>query len=411
MKKQKIAAVICEYDPFHIGHAYLYQQLRNAVGNDTVIVAIMSGNFTQRGEAAFFPKQVRAACAIRGGADLILELPVPYSCAGAERFARAGVHIADALQAVDFLFFGSECGNIKKLQELAIRLESQGFQEAYHATSEHSPLGCAQKTEYVYTKLYGENDPLLPLLKEPNNVLGIEYLRALLRSGSKITPLTFTRKGMQHHAFSLQANQPITSAGAARKALASKKEREIALSLLPNTTFKILENAMQSGNFLSQDEPLLQYALLFYRQCNRAALLSCDGMAHGLGDRILHAAQNNATAADFFTALRSKKCTDAYLRRALLYGIFNISREVLNTLPAYTQILGMSQAGQALLSSIRKTATIPLLNRPSAAHKLSSPANEIAQISFRADSLYCGFLVSPSCPGDLFRYNPYRESP
>lgn len=406
MKKPSIAAVICEYNPFHTGHASLIERLRLEVGEETAVVAIMSGNYVQRGEPALFPKHVRAACAIRGGADLVLELPFPYSCSGAERFANAGVHIANALGGVDLLFFGSECGDIEALTQLAEKLEAPAFLEAYHSFSENTNIGCAQKTEVVYRALYGECDPHAPLLREPNNLLGVEYIRALIRKNSPIRPLTFSRIGMRHDEGCLPDEAPITGASAARAALLQPQGQEDVLARLPQKTVPLLRTAIQNGEILSDENKFLAYCLMYYRLCDKESLKACDGMGGGLYARILRAASACRTPCDFFAALRSKKYTDAYLRRAMLYGAFGVERDLLNAPPAYTQILAMNARGQEILSYVRKRATIPLFNRPSDINRL--PEKE--KISLRADSVYCALLAQPSAPADLLRYRPYREN-
>jgi predicted nucleotidyltransferase len=406
MKKFTIAAVICEFNPFHTGHASLIKRMKEAAGGDAAVVAIMSGNYTQRGEPALFPKHIRAACAVRGGADLVLELPFPYSCSGAERFANAGVHIAQSLGVVDTLFFGSECGEIKPLCRLAEQLESPAFLDAYYAQPEDTNIGCAKKTEVVYRSVYGEDKNDLQLLREPNNVLSIEYIRALLRKGSSIAPITLPRTGMRHDEESIPQGEMITGASAARAGLLKREEREQILTKLPRETVDIIRQAMANGEILSPENRWLTYCLMYYRHCAPDLLRNCDGMRGGLGDRIIRAALTSKTPEAFFEALRSKKHTDAYLRRALLYGVFGIDRNRLNAPPAYTQILAMNERGQQVLAYARKHATIPLLNRPSDINRF--PDNE--KVALRADSLYCALLEQPSSPSDLLRYRPYREN-
>lgn len=405
MAIKKIAAVICEYNPFHAGHAALLEELRAREGKETAIVAIMSGNYTQRGEPALFPKLTRAACAVKGGADLVLELPFPYSCSGAERFSTAAVHIANSLGCIDLLFFGSEHGRTEELYRLAERMEAPAFTEAYFTASYHNGLGCAQKAEAIYRAVYGEEDPLLSLLREPNNLLGVEYIRALLRSRSSIRPLALPRIGMKHDASCPAANVMFTAAGAARGALMQQETREAALLRLPAAVRDALQGACQDGLILAREARWLSYCLLHYRNEDRKALCLCDGMAGGLGDRMIQAARQAATPDEFFSMLRSKKHTDAYLRRALLYGVFGVRREQLNAPPPYTQILAMNATGQELLGRMRKCATLPLLNRPSAIRQVE----DACENSFRADSLYCALLERPMRPCDLYRYRPYRE--
>ena len=188
----KTAAVICEYNPFHFGHKYQIETMKRNFGSGCRIIAIMSGCFTQRGEPAIFDKYTRAESALRCGCDLVLELPLPHSMSGAEFFARAGVYIADSIGVVDLLFFGSECGELTRLQTVAERMSSDEFRQA--CTEERSKDKGAQTgrlRDEIYRRLWGDE----PILSGSNNLLALEYLRALKRFNSPIQPYAVKRVG------------------------------------------------------------------------------------------------------------------------------------------------------------------------------------------------------------------------
>lgn len=403
----KIAAIICEYNPFHHGHAALFRAVCERLGEDSAIVCILGGNFVQRGEGALFTKQARAEMAIRGGADLVLELPFPHSAASAERFACAGVHIAASLGCVDTLAFGAEDADAEVLGTLAGMLESDGFRAAYLSESERSTTGCAAKTELVFKKVYGKCD-LLPLLAKPNNLLAVEYIRALLRAGSGITPMAFPRIGAPHGDARIEGR--IFSASAARASLcgdeASKKK---ALCALPSLTAEIVEREISCGKIAADAERLLTLFLLHYRLTDPCENARYDALGGGLAARFHRAACDARTGAEFFSLVKTKKYTDAYLRRALLSGYLGVTRDMLNAKPAYTQLLGMTARGEGILAATRKTRALPILTKPADYRHLSQEARQAALCAERADALYCALLSEPGRPSDIHRFSPYRE--
>lgn len=398
----KTVAVICEYNPFHGGHAYLFTRIREVYGEDATVVCIMSGNFTQRGEAAIIPKQARAAVAVEGGADLVLEMPFPYSSSSAERFARAGVHIAHSLGCVDALAFGSETADTELLTAIARRLNSPEFKEAYFASD--ASLGSASKTEAVYRTLYGESEELA-VLRRPNNLLGIEYIRAILSEEAVIEPCAILRVGAEHDAESVDG-EGYPSGKSIRNALENGDFS--VLCALPKYTADCIKSELNERKSLADNKMMLDYLLMQYR-LNPTVAEGADGMGGGLYSRILKAAKEATDGTDFFSRIKTKKYTNAFLRRALLAGVFGIGRDALNRLPSYTQVLAMSEAGQSLLRKIRKTSNIAILTKPGDAKDLPSSAAAEAALSMRADSLYAALFRAPLSPADTVRYRPYRK--
>lgn len=400
----KTVAVICEFNPFHEGHALLFRRIREIEGADAAILCVMSGAFVERGEAAAFPKTVRAAAAVEAGADLVVELPFPFSCSSAERFARAGTHIAAALGA-DVLAFGSECGDLTALSETADLLESPAFRAAEAAETDSSSVGCAAKTEHILRAL-GAPQKTVALLRQPNDLLAVEYLRAIRRGGFSLAPLAVRREGDAHGETAPGASM---SSAAIRRLLRKEKTAKIALSSLPSTVSLLFENAISEGKWTADPQILVDQLFFYYRFCDRDALLACDGLSGGLGDRILTCARRAANAETFFALLRTKKFTDAHLRRALLYGFFSVTREQLNEPPAYTQVLAMNDTGRRLLAAQRKNTAISLLTKPADHRALTGAAARQAALSLRADVLFGAGLATPSAAADAPRYAPYRK--
>lgn len=186
-----VFGVICEYDPFHLGHRWMLEQLRQ----QGPVVCAMSGCFTQRGEFAAVNKFARAEMAVRNGADLVLELPTPWAVSGAERFARGGVELLQKAGVVTHLAFGSECGDLEALRRVEACLSGGAYQDAVRQRLEGGET-FARCRQLAVEKLLGPQDAAL--LAQPNNILAIEYLKALRRADFPMEPVTFPRRGGQH---------------------------------------------------------------------------------------------------------------------------------------------------------------------------------------------------------------------
>ena len=186
-----VFGVICEYDPFHLGHRWMLEQLRQR----GPVVCAMSGCFTQRGEFAAVNKFARAEMAVRNGADLVLELPTPWAVSGAERFARGGVELLQKAGVVTHLAFGSECGDLEALRRVEACLSGSAYQDAVRQRLEGGET-FARCRQLAVETLLGPQDAAL--LAQPNNILAIEYLKALRRAGFPMEPVTFPRRGGQH---------------------------------------------------------------------------------------------------------------------------------------------------------------------------------------------------------------------
>ncbi|MBQ8175242.1 MAG: nucleotidyltransferase family protein [Clostridia bacterium] len=398
----KIVAVICEFNPFHAGHALLFRRVRERFGEDSAIVCVMSGSFVQRGEPAILSKWARAKAATCEGADLVLELPFPYSASSAERFARAGVAIADALGCVDYLAFGSEAGDTEKLFRIAENMESAEFSRAYAEADANKASGTAEKSTLAYERTFGHETTL----HTPNNILGVEYIRALLQRKSRILPIAFKREGMAHD----ETNSiEIGSAMAARQMLYNGEEERV-FSMLPSASAAVLREELASGRAVLSPEKFMDDLLLCYRLFDPRKYKSADGLGGGLAHRVYAAAQKACTGQKFFEAIRTKRYTDAFLRRSLLYGILDVTRERLNSPPAYTQVLAFGARGRSILSAARKTASLPILTKPADYKTLSEATKEAAELSYRADSICCALSCEPSSPSDLLRHSPYRKA-
>ena len=236
MKTSKTVGIICEYNPFHSGHRYQIEEMR-ALGFDRV-VCVMSGNTVQRGEFAIVDKYARAEMAVNGGADLVLELPCPYSASSAEFFALAGVRILEAAN-VDAICFGSECGDIDKLKKVAEICDSEPFNEIYKELVS-SGAGTASAYFEAYKKLMGEEMP-----SGANDLLGVAYLRALKKEKSKIEPIAIKRKGSDYRSDNIESMTEHPSATMLRDYVCKNGMNEKFKNIVTKETFEVLarENA------------------------------------------------------------------------------------------------------------------------------------------------------------------------
>ena len=380
----KTVAIISEYNPFHSGHLYQIQCIRKEFGADTRIVAIMSGNFTQRGEVAFLDKSARAKMAVKCGVNLVLELPFPYSMGSAEIFASAGVAIADKLGCIDYLSFGSESGDLAFLSRAAHILCEDAFGERMKEIEKKQPaLGHAALTEAALAERIGED--AAKALLAPNNILAVAYLKALIHSGSKILPHTVMREGASYHSEAL-SDVSYASAGAIRAAIRDGRLDE-ALIHIPAPARTVLSEEIQKGS-APADGARLDSAILSYFRLNKpTASCHIQDAEGGLYNRLI---TKSYEANDIFglTALaETKKFTRARIRRAIWYSFFGVTSSVARCTPGFTRVLALDKEGQAVLHAAKESASIPIVTKPSELPSKKAAAKQ-KELSDRADAVF-----------------------
>ena len=396
-------AIICEYNPFHNGHAYQIKKIRELLGEDTKIIAIMSGNFTQRGECAIMDKSHRAKIAVIAGANLVLELPFPFSTSSAELFARSGVHIANSLGCVDYLAFGSESGDIDALTKTAEAMIEEEFESKlskYARSREYKSLGYPELIERVIEELKLD---FTAVSLTPNNILALEYIKAIKRSGSKILPLTIKREGAGYNSEKIE-DTAIQSASAIRHAINQKDIS--ALEYTPDFARNVALDLLSTGEFPT-DISRLDSAIISFFRLNLQPISNIQDAGGGLYNSIRSA---SFKANDYITLLRlteTKSVTRSRLRRAILFSYFGVTSSDVLDLPRYTQILALDAAGMALLKKIRKQSDFPILTKPSNTKGLTEEARGQKQRADRADSVY---QLTKPCPPDganALKFTPY----
>ena len=347
----KVTSVICEYNPFHNGHQYMLHQLRKQ--GTTHIAAVMSGNFTQRGEAAVFDKFARTRAALMGGADLVIELPVSFACANAERFAYGGVFAAQALGCVDELAFGSESGDTALLQQTAAAVEDASVLLRLREILK-SGVSYAAAREQAVREVYG--DALAQKLGSPNDILGIEYCRALCRLHSAIRPVAVRREGAAHD--SAEAVSRFASASLIRSMLHEGRGEQAGAFIPPECTVTTVQ--IPHGGRMKKLENILMYRL---RTMTVQEMAELPEISEGLENRLYAAVRASETVEEVAAMTRSKRYPLARIRRILMYALLHIQKSALPPHPYYLRVLGMNQRGRELLKMAGKTATLPVIMR------------------------------------------------
>lgn len=389
----KISGVIAEYNPFHNGHAYHLDAIRRA--GATHIVVVLGGNFTQRGEAALLPKADRVRAALAGGADLVIELPQPWSCASAEAFAMGGVSLLHSMHCVDTISFGSECGCVNDLQEIAACMLTEPFSLNLQKHLKDG-VAYAVATQRTIAELLGQR--AAALLETPNNTLGLEYCKALLKLDSPILPQTVKREGAAHDEAVLSGC--ITSASHIRS-LIQNGEMDTADKFLPQSTVSILKDAVQNGRFVQNTVVSDAVMLSYLRRLTKDQLKDLPGISEGLENRLFSAIQQSRSVSEILTAVKTKRYPMTRLRRLLTAAFLNMPADTETRLPPYIRVLGMRDSGTALLSLIQKNAEKPLFTDVTQP-PVDDFSKQIFTLECSAGDLYGSLLATPTPCGQEF---------
>lgn len=392
----RIAAIIAEYNPFHNGHSAHIQLTREQSGADH-IVAIMSGSFVQRGEPACVDKFTRAIMAVRGGVDLVIELPVPWAMAGAETFARGGVGIADALGCVDYLSFGSESGSVEQVARAAQLIDDPSCKAVFQAA-----LSSGMSYAAAWAKAISSTDPsVAAVFENPNDTLGLEYCRALIKSKSSITPLAVRRIGVAHDQASPDPHSDrFASASAIRSMLRSGETTEIdATRYMPESSAALLQRRMDDGRALADLSRLERTILFHLRGMSDEDLARLPDVSEGLENRITKVVAQAEGTADFIdlcNQIKSKRYTHARIRRILLSALLGITAEDSAGAPPYIRVLAMGDRGKDILSAAKKSTKLPIITRYSQVARLEPRAQRVFAIESRATDIFG--LTLPDIP-------------
>ena len=375
-------AVICEFNPFHKGHGSL---ISHAASVSDIVICIMSGNFTQRSECAVYDKYKRAEAAVVMGADLVLELPFPYSSAAGEYFAMGGVSVAGAIGATDIIF-GSESGDTEYIKEAADLLDSQELDELL--CSMNDPAEGAASRHDKAMKAFGFS-------LGANDKLGAQYIRAAKR----------LKLGINFEAFPRMCDPAVYRSATELRRTIFAEGISAASIFIPHEIMKVYP---EHPDVVCDKLAELEYT--FFRLCQR---LSSDGIAEcdgGVFERLRNGASEAAGHEEFFVKAATKRYTDSRLRRAALFALLGVRSVDISALPSVTVLLGASEKGRRYLRTIRKNGGIKILTKPSNDAEFSK--SEMSQLALmrRADELYSLCLVSKAPAGEYLRKRPYIKN-
>jgi len=370
----KIAGIIAEYNPFHKQHAWHIEETRKRAGRDAAVVCVMSGDFVQRGEAAAFSKFLRAEAAVKGGADLVLELPLPWCMSSAEGFARGGVGLLGALGCVDYLSFGAECEDMKTLSTIATMLMDPQFDAAIVEELKTGVSYAAARQAAVSRDL----GALAQVLEQPNNILAVEYLKAIYQQRLRIEPMAIRREGPGH-------DEAGGSASDIRRLLALEKPIK---EYVPHECWKLYKNEKESGRGPVTAESLEQPMLSRLRMKKSADFALIPDDAEGLSKKLCDAAHEEPSLDGVLAEAKSKRYAMARLRRMCMCAALGIQAGDADGIPPYARVLAANKRGRAALRIMQDNPRIPILTKPAAVHELDERCKKIFILNSDAHDFY-----------------------
>lgn len=362
--------VICEYNPFHEGHKYQLKIHKNEFSADGV-VCLMSGNFVQRGAPAIFDKWTRAKQAVEGGADLVLELPTVYATQSAMRFAKGAVHLMDSLGVIDFLSFGSECGNIQQLADASAIIFSEEF--SFHVARESkNGVSFPKARSNALKKFYPDIDATI--IETPNNILALEYLNALKIIDSKILPVTIKRND----------------------------------KFLPASEIR---SKIESGEIKTQNMPIdknIFDSIVSYRfrQETGKNLEKIADMSEGLHNRFLKYVKTTYGAEDLAEHVKSKRYTRTRINRIIINTLLGITNKDTSLSPQYARVLAFNERGTEILKEMSKRSKVPIITKMADAKPSNPDFHRMLEIDILATDIYA-LLTENKQAGLDFKTSPY----
>lgn len=380
-----VTAIISEYNPFHNGHKYNLEMSKKICQSDYTLT-IMSGSFLQRGEPALFNKWSRAKMAVLNGVDLVLELPVLYSCQPAENFAFGAIKILNSLEIVDYLFFGSESGNIDDLIKISHILidESEDFrtqikEKISQGISYPKALGETLKNVTGHSVAFS------------NNILGIEYIKSILSLESHIKPITTKRVANDYNEKLITGS--ISSATAIREELGKNGITESLNMNVPKNSYDIIKNNIEISKgpiFLEDFSDLILYQLRKYTAMD---LNNTPYIKEGLEFRLKKQATTASCLDDLINSIKTKRYTRTYIQRMLCHILLGITREDIAISkkldsPVYIRVLAFNKKGRELLKYISKTSQYPLIIKTADFKSKSKFLNRMFQLDVLSTDIY-----------------------
>jgi len=397
-----VLGVVSEYNPFHNGHRYLLEQA-SQIENFDAVICVMSGSFTQRGEAAIFNKWSRAEMALHSGADLIIELPFCFAVRSAYYFARAALQLLQSTGVVTHLAFGCENNHLPTLQGVADILshEPDEFKILLKRNLSNGLSFPLARSRALQNMTFHQNNDLHGTLLGPNNILAIEYLRVIQQESINFKPIAIKRLGSNYYDADLS---PLPSATAIRRALAANPDLSPLASSLPPGSLRVIERELACGRISSGLESMEQGIIAKIRSMSPDELASIYEITDGLEFRIKEAANQSGTLTQLLTSIKSKRYNLTRISRSLLYILFSISGNQITAFdqsgPLYLHLLGFSAKGQKILQAMKINSHIAIINRASDMKRVceerpDSLLAQMANLDRRATDLYSLLYTNP----------------
>ena len=381
-----VIGVVGEFNPLHLGHVEHFRQSRALLGEDAPIVCVMSGDFVQRGEAACFDKHTRAGMAVHAGADLVFELPLPWCVSSAERFALGAVGLLDGLGVVTHLSFGSETGSLAPLTALALAAAEPSNLEKIKARMESDGSSFAAAREAVLLETLGDE---ARLLRTPNNILGVEYIKALFALRSSMEPVTTARTQSQHD---WPSGGRIRSAGQLRT---MQRQGQDVSAHMPDIAVRLMQSQVAAGRGPVTMERLETAMLARLRMLDQAGFCALPDATEGLGNRPWKAVGSEGSLLGILSAVKTKRYPASRLRRMLLCGALGVRAGMGGQTPPYARLLASTERGRALLRQASWISAVPIVTKPAAVKDLTADAVEIFALTAAARDFYVLGFESP----------------
>lgn len=384
--------IIAEYNPFHNGHAYHLEMAKAASGGRAIVV--MSGDFVQRGEPAAFDKFDRTRWALENGADMVLALPAVFSLANAECFAIGGVSLLAGTGLVDCIAFGSECGDVEKLKAAAALIDSE-TDNVKGAIKRTLSEGCSYPQ--ALSRAYGEaGSAVADIFSSPNDILGVEYIRALNRFAPHIRLIAIQRQGAAHD--DAKAENGFMSAAALRDMLC-----EDIAQFVPKDVYNDIHARLSANTIPRHIDALSQAALYAIRLLSVQEIARICDVSEGLENVIYRAARDCSTLDEFLSAVKTRRYTMARIKRIAMRALLGIAVDPKGMLPGlYIRVLGVRKDSRDLLSGLSQSASLPVISRFSDVEALSPAQRALHDVDMTAAAV--APLAAPSPLAARFDY-------
>ena len=370
--------IVAEFNPFHNGHKYLIDTIKN--NSENTVTVVMSESFVQRGECACVSPYARTKMALQCGADLVLSLPVPYATASAERFALGGLSVLGGLGCVDTLAFGAECGNaemLKKCADILVSDELSKVLEKYLDEGVSFPVARQKAVEEESSKEIAE------IISSPNNILGVEYIKAINKLGINMTVNPITRKGVAHD--SEEANGDFCSASAIREMLGNEKSFR---SFLPEEALNILNEEIKNQKAPASFSNLETAILYKLRSMSVEDFKELPDVSEGLEYRLFDAVKTSVYLEEILEKVKTKRYTHSRIRRIIICAVLSIKKADVQAPVPFIRVLGFNENGAKILKKAKETATLPIVTKSSEINALDEAAKRVFGLECFARDLF-----------------------